>query len=65
MYAVHDLNGLDAYTLHIVLEQDSKVARHQSTNYMYAIPHVLYSMQHDTCIHCSHATCEYLMKFFK
>ena len=29
MYAVHDLNGSDAYTLYTVHEQDSMVVRHK------------------------------------
>ena len=34
-YAVHDLNGLDIYTLHTVYEQDSGVARHErNTTYV-------------------------------
>ena len=28
-YIVHDLNSLDAYTLHTVHEQDSMVVRHE------------------------------------
>ena len=43
MYIVHNLNGLDAYTLCTVDEQDSVVARHKRTNYMQAIACVLYS----------------------
>ena len=31
-YAVHDLNGLDVYTLHTVHEQDSVVVRHKRKN---------------------------------
>ena len=31
MYAVHDINGLDAYTLYTVHEQDSMVVRHKRT----------------------------------
>ena len=31
MYAVHDLNGLDAYILYTVHEQDSMVMRHKKT----------------------------------
>ena len=42
-YVVHDLNGLDAYILCIVHEQDSVVAMHKRTNYMNATAHVLYS----------------------
>ena len=44
MYVVHDLNSLDAYTLHTVHEQDFVVARHKRKNYMHAIAHVVYSM---------------------
>ena len=40
IYAVYDLNGLDAYTLHTVDEQDS-VVRHKRKNYMCAIACVL------------------------
>ena len=36
MYAVHNSNGLDAYTLYTVHEQDSVVARHEKTHYVYA-----------------------------
>ena len=43
-YTVHDWNGLDAYTLHTVHEQDSVVARHERTNYTRATAHILYSM---------------------
>ena len=43
-YVVHDLNSLDAYTLHTVHEQDLVVARHKRTNYMCFIARVLYSM---------------------
>ena len=42
-YVVHDLNGLDAYTLCAMHEQESVVARHERTNYTYAIVRVLYS----------------------
>ena len=42
-HAVHDLNSLDAYTLHTVYEQASVVARHEITNYMCVIARVLYS----------------------
>ena len=44
MYIVHDLLGLDAYTLYTVDEQDSVAARHERTNYMRAIACVLYRM---------------------
>ena len=37
MYVVHYLNGLDAFTLCTVHEQDSVVARHERTNYTHAI----------------------------
>ena len=33
MYVVHNLNGLDAYTLHTVHEQDSVMTRHKRKNY--------------------------------
>ena len=36
MHAVHDLNGLDAYTLCTVHEQDSVVVRNERNNYMHA-----------------------------
>ena len=36
MYVAHNLNGLDAYTWHTVLEQDLVVARHKRKNYMHA-----------------------------
>ena len=35
MHAVHDLNGLDAYTLCTVHEHDLVVARNESKNYMH------------------------------
>ena len=45
---VHDdqlyLNSLEACTLCIVHEQDSVMVRHEQTNYMHTIAHVLYSM---------------------
>ena len=44
-YIVHDLNSLDTYTLYIMHEWDSIVARHERTNYMCAIACVLY-LQH-------------------
>ena len=40
---VHDLNGLDAYTLCTVHEHDSMVARHKKKNYTCAIAPVLYN----------------------
>ena len=40
---VHDLNGLDTYTLYTVHEQDSVVARYKRTNYTSAIARKLYS----------------------
>ena len=43
MYVVHDLNGLDTYTLCTVHEQDSVVVRHKRTNYTHAIAHMLYT----------------------
>ena len=43
MYIVHDLNGLDAFTLHTVHEQDLMVVRHEGTNYTLANVRVLYS----------------------
>ena len=43
IHVVHDLNSLDAYTLHTVHDQDWVVARHKSKTYMCAIAHVLYS----------------------
>ena len=42
-HAVHDLTGLDAYTLRTVHVQDSVMARHERKNYVHAIAHVLYS----------------------
>ena len=65
MYIDHDLNGLDAYTLHTVHEQDLTVVRHEGTNYTIANVHVLYSKLRDTYKHCSHATCKYLVKFLE
>ena len=64
---VHDLNGLECghYTLHTMHEQDSVVARHERTNYMRVIAHMLYSMLRDTCIYCLHATHKYLTKFLE
>ena len=48
MYIVHDdqlyLNDLDTYTLCTVHVQDSVVVRHERTNYMHGIAHMLYSM---------------------
>ena len=43
MYILHDLNGLDVYTLHTVHEQDLMVVRHEGTNYMLANVDVLHS----------------------
>ena len=43
-YTVHDLNGLDFYTLHTVHGKDWVAVRHERTNYMRAIAHVLYTM---------------------
>ena len=43
-YIVHDLNGLDAYTLFTVHEQDSMVIGHERTTYTHATAHMLYSM---------------------
>ena len=60
---VHDLNGLDAYTLCTMHEQDSVVARHERTNYMRVIAHMLYSTLRDTCIRCLCATHKYLTNF--
>ena len=57
------LNGLDAYTLCTVHEQDSVVAKHKRTNYTYAIVHMLYSTKNDTSIHCLLATHEYVVKW--
>ena len=42
-YVVHYLNGLNAYTLCTVLEQDSVVVRHERTNYTCAIARMLYT----------------------
>ena len=36
------LKGLDTYTSCTVHEQDSVITKHERTNYMYAIVHVLY-----------------------
>ena len=36
-FVVHDLNGLDAYTLCTVHEQDPVMARHERRNYTCAI----------------------------
>ena len=62
---VHDLNGLDAYTLLTMHEDDSVVARHERTNYTFVIAHMLYSTLRDTCIHYLRATHKYLTKFLK
>ena len=43
-YTIHDLNGLDAYTLHTVHKQDLVVARHERHNCIHTITCVLYSM---------------------
>ena len=43
MYAVRDLNSLDAYTLCTVHEQDSVVARNERTKYTHAIARMIYS----------------------
>ena len=40
-YNVHDLNGLDAYTLCTVHEQESVMARHKRANYMHTIARML------------------------
>ena len=40
-YIVHDLKGLDAYTLCAVHEQELVMARHKRANYMHAIAHML------------------------
>ena len=44
-YVVHDLNSLDAYTLHTVHEQDSVVARYERTSYVHAW-YCLHAIQH-------------------
>ena len=44
IYALHDLNGLDAYSSCSVYEQDSVVAKHKKENYVHAIAYVVYSM---------------------
>ena len=43
MIVVHDFNGLDAYILCTVHEQDLVVVRHERINYMRAIACVLCS----------------------
>ena len=42
-YVLHDLNGLDAYSLSSVHEQDSVVVRYRSKNDMCAIACMQYS----------------------
>ena len=43
-YIVHDLNGLEAYILRTVHEQDTVVVKHERTKYTHAIACILYSM---------------------
>ena len=58
IYVFHNLNSLDVYTLCIVHEQHSVVARHKRVNYIAicywscAIQHVIHMY-----IHFSHVTC--------
>ena len=43
MYVVHDLNGLDTYTLCIIHKQDSVMIKHERANYTSTIACVLHS----------------------